>query len=64
MTKVNLLEAYKAFTEDVVKDLILPVQKQKEDKETPRPRAPEVHIMGLPDAEAAKKSPPMCFTRS
>ncbi len=61
MTKNNFLEAYKAFTEEVIKDLILPVQQQKSDKGTPLPRAPEVHIMGLADFSAAKKKAPYIF---
>ena len=61
MTKNNLLEAYKVFTEEVTKDLILPVQQQKTDKEPPAPRAPEVHIMGLTDFTAAKKKVPYMF---
>lgn len=58
MTKNNLLEAYKAFTEDVTKDLILPVQQQKSDKEIPSPRAPEAHIMALTDYRSCKKKAP------
>lgn len=61
MTKNNLLEAYKVFTEEVTKDLILPVQQQKSDKEPSAPRAPEVHIMGLSDFSAAKKKAPYVF---
>ena len=61
MTKANLLEALKTFTEEVTKDLILPVQRQKEDKAPPKPRAPEVHIMGLADFSAAKKKAPYVF---
>lgn len=61
MTKSNLLEAYKAFTEEVTKDLILPVQRQKSDKAPPAPRAPEAHIMGLADFTAAKKKAPYVF---
>ena len=61
MTKNSLLEAYKTFTEEVTKDLILPVQQQKSDKEIPPPRAPEVHIMGLADFTAAKKKAPYVF---
>lgn len=61
MTKNNLLETLKGFTEETVKDLILPVQRQKEDKEPPMPRAPEVHIMGLADFTAAKKKAPYVF---
>ncbi len=61
MTKQNLLEALKAFTEKTVKDLILPVQQQKEDKEPPEPRAAEAHIMGLADFKSAKKKAPYVF---
>lgn len=61
MTKNNLLEAYKVFTEEVTKDMLLPVQQQKSDKEIPLPRAPEVHIMGLADFTAAKKKAPYVF---
>lgn len=61
MTKTNLLEAYKDFTEEATTDLILPVQQQKTDKEAPAPRAPEVHIMGLADFSAAKKKAPYVF---
>ena len=42
MTKVNLLEALKDFTEQTVSELILPVQMQEEDEAQPLPRAPEV----------------------
>lgn len=61
MTKTNLLEAFKTFTEEVTKDMLLPVQQQKSDKEIPLPRAPEVHIMGLADFTAAKKKAPYVF---
>lgn len=61
MTKANLLEAFKTVTEEAVKDLILPVQQQKEDKATPPPRAPDVHIMGLADFTAVKKKAPYVF---
>ena len=61
MTKVNLLEALKDFTEQTVSELILPVQMQEEDEAQPLPRAPEVHIMGLEDFNAAKKKVPYVF---
>ena len=51
MTKQNFLEALCAFTRETLKDLILPVEMQEEDEEPPAPRAPEVHEMGLPDAD-------------
>jgi len=57
MTKVALLEAFKAYTEDVVKDVILPTKIQKGNIE-PISRAPEVHIGRLPDqASSTKKAP-------
>lgn len=58
MTKVILLEQLKAFTEDSVHDLLLPVAQQKEDKELPAPRAAEVFRARLPDSKAAKKKAP------
>lgn len=58
MTKNDFLEAFQAFTVDVTKDLILPVQQQKSDKEPPVPRAPEVHIMALEDYKTCKKKAP------
>ena len=38
MTKVVLLEQLKVFTEEATHDLILPVARQKEDREQPAPR--------------------------
>lgn len=58
MIKNNLLDALKAFTEKETDSLILPVQRQKEDRELPKPRPPEVHKMGLPDFKAEKKKAP------
>jgi hypothetical protein len=59
MTKVALLQAFKAYTEEVEKDVILPVAPQKNDKqEDPKSRAVEVHIGRLPDtASSTKKAP-------
>ena len=58
MTKIVLLEQLKAFTEDVTKDLILPVAPQKEDKEPPKNRSADVYRTRLPDSRAAKKKAP------
>lgn len=58
MTKVVLLEQLKAFTEEATHDLILPVARQKEDREQPAPRAAEVYSTRLPDSRAAKKNAP------
>lgn len=46
---------------EALKDLILPMQQQKEDKGLSLPRTPEVHIMGLADVKAAKKKAPYVF---
>lgn len=58
MTKVVLLEQLKLFTEEAVKDLLLPVSVQKGDAEPPKLRAAEVYQMRLPDSSAAKKKAP------
>ena len=58
MTKVVLLEQLKAFTEEATHDLILPVARQKEDREQPAPRTAEVYSTRLPDSRAAKKNAP------
>lgn len=59
MTKVALLEAFKAYTEEIVKDVILPVNPQKNDKdEDPKARVPDVHIGRLPDTGSSTKKAP------
>ncbi|MBR2131399.1 MAG: hypothetical protein IJ955_02480 [Oscillospiraceae bacterium] len=58
MTKVVLLEQLKLFTEDTVKDLLLPVAMQEKDIEPPPPRAAQVFRTRLPDSKAAKKKAP------
>lgn len=58
MTTNDLLFALKDFTEKAVKDLRLPVKMQENDQEQPPDRAPEVHLMRLPDSSAAKKKAP------
>ena len=58
MTKGELLEQLKLFTEASVKDLILPVRLQKEDSEPPKPRAAEVYKMRLTKGDSAKKVAP------
>ena len=58
MTRVNLLEQLKLFTEEAVKDFILPVRQQKEDAEPPPPRAAKVHLMRLEKSTAAMKAAP------
>ena len=39
MTRIEFLQHFKAFTEQAVGDLLLPVKQQKEDKEAPAARA-------------------------
>lgn len=58
MDRVTLLDQLKAFTEETIKDLILPVRQQKEDKAPPEPRAAQVYRMRLPDGTAAFKKAP------
>lgn len=58
MTKVILLEQLKVLTEAAVKDIILPVAQQKEDKAPPLPRPAEVYRTRLPDSYSAKKKAP------
>ncbi|MCI8844480.1 MAG: hypothetical protein HFF08_10270 [Oscillospiraceae bacterium] len=59
MTKVQLLLDLKAFTEEVLKNETLPVREQKEDNGiAPRDRAPEVHLMRLPDVKSYEKRAP------
>lgn len=58
MTKVILLDCLKDFTEDTVKDLLLPVEYQKGDKEPPLPRAAAVYRTHIPDGRASDKRAP------
>jgi len=57
MTRIDLLEQLKAFTEDAIKDLLMPTSIQKGDTEEGM-RTAEVHLMRLPDSKAAKKKAP------
>lgn len=57
MNAVYLLDSLKTFTEDAIKDLILPVRIQKGDTEQAyRPAA--VYKMRLPDSTSAQKKVP------
>lgn len=58
MTKTGLLEALKAFTEEAVKDLLLPVRRQKEDLQEPSPRAAQVYMTRLPEMASSDKKAP------
>ena len=57
MNRVIFLEKLKLFTLDATRDLLLPVRVQSAE-ETPSERPAEVHLMRLPDSEAAKKKAP------
>lgn len=57
MNKRDFLDCFKDFTEEAVKDMILPVSEQSGDKNNAG-RAAEVHLMRLPDSKAAKKKAP------
>ncbi len=57
MNRVILLCQLKEFTENVTKDLLMPVNVQSE-KDTKTKRAAEVHLMRLPDSKAAYKKAP------
>lgn len=56
MTPTDLLEQFKLFTEDTLKDLILPINTPP-SKEA-QYRAPEVFLMNLPDEKAQKEKAP------
>ena len=57
MTHITLLEQLTAFTQDAIKDIILPVRLQKGDTEQ-QSRAAAVYLMRLPDSSAAGKKAP------
>ena len=58
MTKVEFLEHLKVFTEDAIKDIILQVRQQENDKEPPPPRAAKVYLMRLVKNSSAQKAAP------
>ena len=57
MNRAIFLEELKRFTLDATRDLLLPVRVQSAE-EKPSERPAEVHLMRLPDSEAAKKKEP------
>ena len=61
MTKVNLLEALRDYTEQLVSDMLLPVQMQEDDEKPPAPRAPGVYVGGLAAFSEAKEKVPYIF---
>lgn len=57
MTRTGLLESLKDFTQEVIKDLLLPVRFQKGD-EDPETRAAAVYLTRLPEMKASDKKAP------
>lgn len=57
MTRVDLLQALKKFTEEATANLILPTRIQNKGEEQGY-RAPEVFLMRLPDSNSATKKAP------
>ena len=58
MDRTDFLNCLQEFTENAVKNSILPVSFQRDDKSEPEPRAPAVYKMRIPDAKSAKKKAP------
>lgn len=58
MTRVTLLERLRDFTDDVTKDILMPVRQQKEDKDPPADRAATIYITRLTKSSDAQKSVP------
>ncbi len=58
MTRTILLECLRDVTAEAVKDLLLPVRRQKGDDESLAPRPVKLYLMGLPEAGAATKKAP------
>lgn len=57
MTRTQLIEDLKVFTEDALKDFVLPVKPTKADQ-NPDPRSPVVFKMRVPDTDPnAEKAP-------
>ena len=56
-SRIALLETFREFTENAVKDLLLPVRVQREG-EKPPPRSAAVYLMALPDFTSAEKKAP------
>jgi hypothetical protein len=54
---VEFMTALKTFTENAIKELIMPVRMQKGDEEQSY-RAADVYLMRLPDSSAATKKAP------
>lgn len=57
-TKVGLLYALKDFTRSKVKDLLMPVKRQKQDERDPPRRTASVFLARLPDMTSFEKKAP------
>ena len=58
MTKTEFLHQMKDYTANAVKDVLLPVRRQKGDVAEPVPRAADVHLMRLRKSSDAQKAAP------
>lgn len=59
MTRIELLQSLKSFTEDVVKDFLLPAPSQDDCDDSPGEyRTPGVYLTNLPDPEQASEYVP------
>lgn len=57
MNRVILLKQFKEFSEEHLKDLIMPTRMQRGDEEQ-NYRSADIHLMRLPDSTAAYKKAP------
>lgn len=58
MTRLNLLDALTSFTNEVMRETLLPVRRQKGDEEEPAERPPLVYRQRLPDVKSATSKAP------
>lgn len=58
MTRLNLLDALTSFTNEVMREILLPVRRQKGDEEEPAERPPLVYRQRLPDVKSATSKAP------
>ena len=58
MTRLNLLDALTSFTNEVMRETLLPVRRQRGDEEEPAERPPLVYRQRLPDVKSATSKAP------
>ena len=58
MTRLNLLDALTSFTNEVMREILLPVRRQKGDEEEPAERPPFVYRQRLPDVKSSTSKAP------